>query len=49
MSMDGWTASEHARQRAAGGHAPADREALVRTLLDRCAQGALLCSTWFQF
>jgi hypothetical protein len=49
MSTDGWTASEHARQSAAGGHAPTDREALVRTLLDLCAQGAVLGSTWFLF
>jgi hypothetical protein len=49
MSTDGRTAHEHARQRAAGSHAPAGREALVRTLLDLCAQGAVLFSTWFLF
>ena len=49
MSTDGWTAHEHASQRAAGSHAPADREGLARTLLDLCAQGAVLFSTWFLF
>ena len=46
MSTDGWTAHEHASQSAAGGHAPAGREALARMLLDLCAQGAVLFSTW---
>jgi len=49
MSTNGRTAHEHASQRAAGSHAPADREALARTLLDLCAQGAVLCSMWFLF
>jgi hypothetical protein len=39
----------HASQRAAGGHAPADLEGLVRTLLDCCAQGAVLFALWFVF
>jgi len=47
MSTNGGTAHEHASPSAAGGHAPADREALMRTLLDLCAQGAVLFSTWF--
>jgi hypothetical protein len=47
MSTNGGTAPGHASQSAAGGHAPADREALARTLLDLCAQGAVLFSTWF--
>jgi hypothetical protein len=49
MSTNGEMAPEHASQRAAGGHAPADREGLARTLLDLCAQGAVLFSTWFLF
>jgi hypothetical protein len=49
MSTDRWTAHEHARQRAAGSHAPAGREALARTLLELYAQGAVLFSTWFLF
>jgi hypothetical protein len=49
MSIDGWIADEHASQNAAGGHAPADREALLQTFLDICAQGAVLFSTWFLF
>jgi hypothetical protein len=49
MSTNGGTAHEHARQRAAGGHVPAGRESLARTLLDLCAQGAVLFSTWFLF
>jgi hypothetical protein len=49
MPTDGWTAYAHASQRAAGGHAPANREALARTLLEFCAQGAVLFSTWFLF
>ena len=49
MSTDGWTAHEHASQRAAGNHAPVDREGLARTLLDLCAQGTVLFSTWFLF
>ena len=47
MSTNGGTAHEHASQRAAGGRVPADREGLARTLLDLCAQGAVLFSTWF--
>ncbi len=49
MSTDGWTAHAHASQSAAGGHTPAGREALARMLLDLCAQGAVLFSTWFLF
>lgn len=49
MSTNGGTAHAHARQRAAGGHARADKEGLARTLLDLCAQGAVLVSTWFLF
>ena len=49
MSTNEGTAHEHARQRTAGGHAPADREGLARTLLDFCAQGAVLFSMWFLF
>jgi hypothetical protein len=49
MSTHGWTAHAHASQRAAGSPTPAGREALVRTLLDLCAQGAVLFSTWFLF
>ena len=49
MSMDRWTADEHAGQSAVGGHAPADWAGLARTFLDLCAQGAVLCSTWFLF
>jgi hypothetical protein len=49
MSTNGGTAHEHARQRTAGGHVPAGREGLARTLLDLCAQGAVLFSTWFLF
>jgi hypothetical protein len=49
MSMNEGTAHEHASQRTAGSHAPADREGLARTLLDLCAQGAVLFSTWFLF
>jgi hypothetical protein len=40
---------EHASLRAAGGHVPADREGLARTLLDLGAQGAVLFSTWCLF
>ncbi len=49
MPTDGWTAHDHARQSAAWGHAPAGREALARTLLNLCAQAAVLFSTWFLF
>jgi hypothetical protein len=49
MPINRWTAPEHASQSAAGGHVPADREGLARTLLDLCAQGAVLFSTWFLF
>jgi hypothetical protein len=49
MSTDGGTAHHHASQRAAGSPAPAGREALARTLLELCAQGAVLFSTWFLF
>jgi hypothetical protein len=49
MSTNGGTAHEPTSQSAAGGHAPADREGLARTLLDLCAQGAVLFSTWFLF
>jgi hypothetical protein len=49
MSTDGRTAHEHANRSAAGCYAPADREGLARTLLDLCAQGAILFSTWFLF
>jgi hypothetical protein len=35
--------------RAPRGHVPAGREVLARTLLDLCAQGAVLFSTWFLF
>jgi hypothetical protein len=49
MVTDGWMTHDHASQRAAGGHAPADLEGLARTLLDVCAQGAVLFSTWFLF
>jgi hypothetical protein len=49
MSAHGWTAHAHARPSAAGSPAPAGREALVRTLFDLCAQGAVLFSTWFLF
>jgi hypothetical protein len=49
MSTNGGTAPEQASQRAAGTHVPADREGLARTLLELCAQGAVLFSTWFLF
>jgi hypothetical protein len=49
MSTNGGMAHEHASQNASGGHALADREALARMLLDLCAQGAVLFSTWFLF
>jgi len=49
MSTNGGTAPEHAIQIAAGDHAPAGREGLARTLLDLCAQDAVLFSTWFLF
>ena len=49
MAMDGWTADAHARQSAAAGHAPADWAGLARTLLDLCAQAAVLGSTWLLF
>jgi hypothetical protein len=49
MSTNGGTAPEHASQSAVGSHAPAARGALARTLLDLCAQGAVLFSTWFLF
>jgi hypothetical protein len=49
MVMDGWTADEHARQSAAVGHAPADWTGLARTLLDLCAQAAVLSSAWWLF
>lgn len=49
MSTNGGTVHEYARQRTAGEHAPADREGLARTLLDFCAQGAVLFSMWFLF
>jgi|Tabmets5t2r1_1033131.scaffolds.fasta_scaffold200751_2 hypothetical protein len=49
LPTDRWAAHEHARQNAAGGHAPADREALARTLLELCAQGAVLFSIGFLF
>jgi hypothetical protein len=49
MSTNEGTAHEHARQRTAGGHVPAGREVLARTLLDLCVQGAVLFSMWFLF
>jgi hypothetical protein len=49
MPTNRWTAHAHASQHAAGRHAPAGRAALARTLLDLCAQGAVLFSTWFLF
>ena len=49
MPTDGWTAHAHASQSAARGHAPAGREVLVRTLLELCAQGAVLFSMGFLF
>jgi hypothetical protein len=49
MAINGWTAHDHAGQSAEGSHAPADLEGLARTLLDFCAQGAVLFSTWFLF
>jgi hypothetical protein len=49
MSTDGWTAHAHVSQRAAGDHAPADWVGLARMLLDLCAQGAVLFSTWLLF
>jgi hypothetical protein len=49
MSTDGWTAHDHASQSTPRVYAPADRETLARTLLDLCAQGAVLFSTWFLF
>jgi hypothetical protein len=49
MATDGWTTHDHASQSAEGGHAPVNLEGLVRTLLDFCAQGAVLFSTWFLF
>ena len=42
MSTNGGTADEHASQSAGGGYAPADLEGLARTLLNFCAQGAVL-------
>ena len=47
MPTNGWTAHGHAPQNAVGGYAPADWAGLARTLLDLCAQGAVLFSTWF--
>jgi hypothetical protein len=47
MSTDGWTAHTHASRGTERGHAPAHLEVLVRTLLELCAQGAVLFSTWF--
>ncbi len=49
MSTNGGTPHEHASQSAAGDHVPTGREALARTLLELCAQGAVLFSTWFLF
>ena len=49
MATHGWTVHAHAGQRTAGSHAPAGREALARTLLELCAQGAVLFSMWFLF
>jgi hypothetical protein len=49
MPTHRWTAPEHASQSPARGHALADREGLARTLLDLCAQGAVLFSMWFLF
>ena len=49
MATDGWAAYDHASQSAEGGHAPTDLEGLARMLLDICAQGAVLFSTWFLF
>ncbi|MDQ3832001.1 MAG: hypothetical protein M3361_22470 [Candidatus Tectomicrobia bacterium] len=49
LSPDRWTAHAQASQRAAGSPAPAGREALARMLVDLCAQGAVLFSTWFLF
>jgi len=49
MATNRWTAHHYASQSTAVGHAPADRGALVRTLLDLCAQGAVLFSAWFLF
>jgi hypothetical protein len=49
MSTNEGTAHEHACQHVAGSHVPADREGLARTLLDFCAQGAVLFSMWFLF
>ena len=49
MATEGWTTHDDASQSAAGGRAPADLEGLARTLLDLCAQGAVLFSTWFLF
>ena len=49
MSTDGWTAHDYASQSAAWGHAPAGMEDLTRTLLDLCAQGAVLFPMWFLF
>lgn len=46
MSTNRGTAPEHTSQSAARGHVPADREGLARMLLDLCAQGAVLFSTW---
>jgi hypothetical protein len=49
MLTNGGTAPANASQSVAWGPAPANREALARTLLELCAQGAVLFSTWFLF
>jgi hypothetical protein len=49
MSMSRGTTHGHASQSAAAGHVPAGTEVLARTLLDLCAQGAVLFSLWFFF
>jgi hypothetical protein len=49
MTMARWTADEHGCQSAAVGHVPADWTGLARTLLDLCAQAAVLSSVWWLF
>jgi hypothetical protein len=47
MATNGRTTHEHASQSVAWSHAPVDLEGLAQTLLDFCAQSAVLFAMWF--
>jgi hypothetical protein len=49
MATDGWTAHDHVSQSAEEGPSHADMEGLARTLLDFCAQAAVLFATQLLF